>query len=95
MSYWILPSSVIPVSRTTVQHVTYLETCTYASKQRFGVYDKAIKERYHEKYTEEAFVGPKSNKPTMEMWAELAEDDEDFQSEFNKVIDNPDVKESH
>ena len=33
MSYWILPASVIPVPRTTVQRVTYLETCTDASKQ--------------------------------------------------------------
>ena len=30
----------------------------------------------------------------MEMWAELAEDDEDFQSEFNKLSDNPAVKEA-
>ena len=29
----------------------------------------------------------------MEMWAKLAEDDEDFQSEFKKLFDNPDVKE--
>ena len=29
----------------------------------------------------------------MEMWAELAEDDEDYHSEFNKVFDNPTVKE--
>ena len=28
----------------------------------------------------------------MEMWAGLAEDDEDFQSEFNKVFDNPSIK---
>ena len=30
----------------------------------------------------------------MEMWSELAEDDEDFQSDFNKVFYNPAVKES-
>ena len=30
----------------------------------------------------------------MEMWVELAEDDEDFQSDFNKVFDNSAVKES-
>ena len=28
------------------------------------------------------------------MWAELAEDDKDFQSDFNKVFDNPAVKEA-
>ena len=30
----------------------------------------------------------------MKMCAELSEDDEDFQSEFKKVFDNPDVKEA-
>ena len=30
----------------------------------------------------------------MEMWAELAEDDKDFQYEFNKLFDNPAIKES-
>ena len=29
----------------------------------------------------------------MEMWADLAEDNENFQSEFNKVFTNPAVKE--
>ena len=28
----------------------------------------------------------------MDMWAELAEGNKDFQSEFNIVFDNPDVK---
>ena len=94
MSYWILPESGIPVSRTTVQRVTYLEICTDASKQRFEVYDKTIKERFHEKYTGEALAGPNSTNPTMEMWAELAEYDKEFQSELNKVFENPDVKEA-
>ena len=30
----------------------------------------------------------------MEMWDELAEDDEDFQSSFNKVFDKPAVKDA-
>ena len=30
----------------------------------------------------------------MEMWAELANDDKDFQYEFNKVFDKPAVKEA-
>ena len=56
MRYWILLASSIPVLRTTVQLVTYIETCTDASNKRFEVYDKAIKERFHEKYTEEALM---------------------------------------
>ena len=30
----------------------------------------------------------------MEMWSEIAEDDRDFQSEFNKIFYNPDLKEA-
>ena len=94
MRYWILPASGIPVLRTTVQRVTYLETCIDDSKQSFKVFDKAIKEIFHEKFSEEAFADLNSTKPTMEMWAKLAEDDKDFQSEFNKLFDNLDVKEA-
>ena len=75
MSYWILLERGIPVLRTTVQRVTYLGTCTNARKQSFEVYDKSIKDILHENYTEEAFTGSKSTNLTMEMWAELAEDD--------------------
>ena len=92
-SYWILPESSIPVLRTTVQNVTYLETCTDTSKQRLEVYYKSIKYIFQEKYTEEAFAGHNSTNPTMEMLSELAEDDKELQSEFNKVFDNPAVKE--
>ena len=58
------------------------------------MYKKAIKERFQEKYTEEAFAGPIGTKPIMDIWAELAEDDKDFQSDFNKAFDNPAVKEA-
>ena len=63
--------SGISVLRTKVQRVAYLETCTDARNQRFGLYDKAIKEIFHGKYTEEAFTGPNRTNPTMEMWYKL------------------------
>ena len=94
MSYWILLKSGILFSRTTVQCVTYLYICTDANKQRFEVYDKDIKERPHKKYTKEAFAGPNSTKPNMEMWSKMAEYGEDFQYQFNKLFDNPAVKEA-
>ena len=74
MSYWILLERGIPVLRTTVQRVTYLETCANSSKLRFKVYEKATKEIFHKKYTKVAFTGPNNTKSTMEMWAEIAED---------------------
>ena len=69
-----------------VQRVTYLDTCTDTSNQRLEVYDKAIKEWFHKKYTEEDFAGPNSIKLTMDMWDKLAEDNNDFQSEFQQSI---------
>ena len=83
MNYWILPASGISVSRKMLQCVKYIDTCTNVSKKPFELYDKAIKEILYEKYTEEDFVGPNSTKSNMEMWDKLAEDDEDFQSDFN------------
>ena len=38
----------------------------------------AIQERFHEKYDEATFAGESSRKPTIEMWDELAENDEYF-----------------
>ena len=89
MRYLILLPRGIQFLRTTVQHVTYLEKFTDASNQRLELYDRAIKEIFHEKYTEEAFAGPNSTNPTVEMWAKLSEDEEYLQSEFKKVFYNP------
>jgi hypothetical protein len=94
MSYWILPASGIPVSRTTVRRVTQLESFTDANKERSNDYNQAIKQRFKEIYTAETFPPQGSNKPTLELWAELAEEDEDFQTEFNRVFDNQEVKEA-
>ena len=92
MSYWVLPKSCIPISRTTVQCVTRLETQTDANRKRFEHYDTAITERFHEVYTQASFSAPSSDKTTMEMWKDLSDRDEDFQNEFTRVFDNTDVK---
>ena len=94
MSYWVLPSSGIPISRTTVQRVTFLETCTDSNKARFKAFDEAMQERFQDRYEDTTFTGATNSKPTMEMWAELAEDDDDFREEFNKVFNNEAVPEA-
>ena len=45
MSDWVLPSIGIPMSNTTVQRVTNLESHTEQFKKRFSVYEKRIVER--------------------------------------------------
>ena len=94
MRYWILTASGILVLQTTVQHITYLETCTDAKKPRFKIFDDAIQERFHEKYDEATFSDEGSNKYTMEMWPELAENNKDFKEKFNKVFNNTYVNEA-
>ena len=85
MSYWVLPKSGITISRTTVQRVTHLKTQTDANKKRFEHYDTDTNERFYEVYTQESFSAPISDKPTMEMWKDLADGDEDFQNELARV----------
>ena len=76
-----------------VQRVTHLETQTDAKRKRFEHYDTAITEILHEVYTQEYFSAPSSDKPTMEMWKDLADGNEDYQNWFSRVFDNTDVKE--
>ena len=92
MSYWVFPKSGIPISRTTLQRVTHLETSIDANRKRFKHYHTAITERFHDVYTQESFSATSSNNPTMEMWKDLADGDEDFQNEFARVFDTTDVK---
>ena len=40
--YWVFPAIRIPMSRTTVQRVTNLESQTEKCKKRFEVYNRAI-----------------------------------------------------
>ena len=91
ISYWILPTSGMPVTLTTMKHITYLETCTDSKKSLFKVFDDGIQEQFHEKYDKATFSGKNISKPTMYMWAELADNDEDFREEFNRVFNNTDV----
>ena len=93
MSYWVLPKSGILISIMTVQRVTHLETQTDSNRKRFGHYDTAITEIFHEVYTQTYCSAPSSDTPTIEMWKDLANGNEDFQNEFARVFDNTDVKE--
>ena len=50
ISYWVLPSSGIPIARTTVQRVTNLEAQTEQCRRRFDAYDNRLAERFNEKF---------------------------------------------
>jgi hypothetical protein len=89
MSYFILPSSGIPVSRTTVQRMTELEKQTDANRQRMTDFEKAIADRY-----KEGRLYSRGDKPDLEQWSELLETDPHFAEEFAQTFDNPDVNEA-
>jgi hypothetical protein len=89
MSYWILPVSGIPISRTTVQRMTELEKSTDVNKARIVKFDEEIAERFKEER-----LAKNGDKPDPEDWAALIESDPDFAEEFARTFDNPDVKEA-
>ena len=68
MSYWVLPVSGIPISRTTVQRVTNLESATNQNQKRFEVYDKRIADRFNEEYIGENYLQNHHQKPDVELW---------------------------
>ena len=65
MSYWVFPASGIPMSRTTVQQVTNLESQTEQCKKRFELYDRGIAEIFNEVYIEANFIDTPNNKPNI------------------------------
>ena len=87
MSYWILPESGIPESRTTVQRVTKLEAKLDVNKERFDDYDSKIKKRFKE----DRLLPEKGDFPSMCEWEETFYDDEEYLDEFMKVYNNPEV----
>ena len=93
MSYWVLPVSRIPISRTTVQMVTNLESETNQNQKQFEVYNKRVTDRFKEEYIGENYLHNHHQKPDVEIWEELSGDDEAFYEEFARVITNDDIKE--
>lgn len=87
MSYWILPSTGIPISRTTVQRVTNLESSTDSCKRRFEEYDKRIARRFNEQYISPRDSDYPDEKPDIEIWEKLAGGDESFYEEYDRTMD--------
>ena len=58
------------------------------------MYDRAIAERYNEVYIEGKFVNIPNNKLNIELWEDLAGNDEIFHEEFARVIKNKDIPEA-
>ena len=94
MSYWVFPARIIPMSRTTVQRVTNLESQTEQCEERFEFYDRAIADIFNEIYIEGNFVDTPNNKPNIERWEDLAGDDKIFYDVFARMITTEYILES-
>ena len=71
-----------------------MESQTEQRKKRFEVYDRAIAERFNEVYIEGNFIDTPNKKPNIELWEDLAGDDDIFHEEFARVITNEDIPEA-
>ena len=89
MLYYILTKSGNPVIAGIVQRVTELEKQTEANQQRIKEFNDKIMDKF-----KEGGLSTDEDKPKLEDWADLLEDDEDFAAEFNHLFDNPEVKEA-
>ena len=93
MSYWVLPVSGIPISRTTVQRVINLESATNKKQKRFEVYNKSVTYRFKEEYIGGNYLQNHHQKRDVKLWEEVAGDDGAFYEEFVRVITNDDIPE--
>ena len=89
MSYWVLTQNGYVVSRTTVQRVTNLENELLENQETFSEFDEQIKGIIRE--DDFPFEG---NNPDPADWADILEDDEDFQEEFNRIYQDLDIPEA-
>jgi hypothetical protein len=89
MSYWVLPQSGIPISCTTVQRLTNLEQLTEEWKQRTMRFTKVLETKFQAPSSELSNI-TKDLPP--ESVLDLEKEDPEFLEDFNRVIDDDDVK---
>ena len=73
-----MAASGIPMSHTTVQIVTNIESQTEKWQKIFYVYEKRIAERFNEKYIDADYLQNNNDKPAFDLWEELTDDDRVF-----------------
>ena len=89
MLYWVLTQNGYVISRTTVQKVTNLENELLDNQETFSEFDEQIKG-----ITREDDFPLEGNKPDPADWADILEDDEDLQEEFNPIYQDLDIPEA-
>lgn len=89
MTFSILAISGHVIACGSVSRMTELEKQQDTNRQRMEEFDRKIAEKYKEER-----LSVSGDKPDLQHWEELLEDDSDFADEFNRIYDNIDVKEA-
>lgn len=89
MSYWILPSSGIPISCTTVQNLTYLEQQTDEWKRKMEAFSRGLDDKW--KAQSAQLPDPRLGERDQKRMLNIHLEDEDFLMEYNRVINNSDI----
>ena len=80
MSYWILKANGYVVSRTTVQRITNIESDISENWLMFSEFDEEIN-----RCIKDDDFPVDGDLPDSVKWADMLEDDEDLQEEFNQI----------
>jgi len=91
LCYYVLKQNGEVIARTTVQRVTNVEMTTREVKQRCDEFDKAIAERMATSKSDIDAMAERKRKPSDWAIDSRIPFDDDFQNEFNRVVDDPDI----
>ena len=69
-----------------MQRVTNLESATNQNQKRFEVYNKRIADRFNEEYIRANYLQNHHQKTDVELWQELAGDDE---ASYEELAERP------
>lgn len=94
MSYWILPSSGIPISCSTVQRLTNLEKQTDTYKERMNDFQSSLERRWNAGSANLNVDVVGQGQGNENNVLDLEHEDEGFVNEYRRVINSDDVIEA-
>ena len=94
MSYWVLPSSGIPISCTTVQKVTEAEMSTDEFKQKMDKFNHKVESKIGDHVKAAEIPTSQMANVPQDMILDMEHEDDEFFTQFNKAINDPSLKEA-
>jgi len=94
MSYWILPSSCIPISCTTVQRVTEAEKETEEFKEKMMRFTEKVDSRLGDHVKAAEIPASQIIDVPQDSLLDIEQEDDEFFDQFDKAINDPSLKEA-